>query len=80
VTQSEFAKRAYTKEDIESLIKSRWNETFVNMKDIDEAKKEFEALLPKKDGYGWDIGDPFILPTELEKAIKRWFGGRQPKK
>ena len=39
--KGKFEKRICTKEDIESLIMSRWNETFVNMKDIYEARKEF---------------------------------------
>lgn len=41
MTEGEFQKRAYTKQDIESLIKSRWNETFVDMEDIDEALEAF---------------------------------------
>lgn len=66
-----FEKRAYTKQEIESLIQSRWKETFVNMKDVDEARKEFP----------WQ--PPLVIkncPPDVAKAIQwflKWFGGEE---
>jgi len=68
--KGKFEKRAYTKKDVESLIMSRWTETFVNMKDIDEARKDFLSCRGLEDHYSYD-NDKW---NEVKEKITKWFG------
>jgi hypothetical protein len=82
--KGEFEKRAYTKEEIESLIRSRWNETFVNMKDVNEARKTFPLQNFKyEEPREWNLQQYKAAYEKIAHQILNiiewnlhWFGGK----
>ena len=92
MTEGKLQKEALSKNDIESLIMSRWKEKFVPLEIVEEAKKEFpfaswfkEDLEELKMTIKWSIKERghSVLDDEVSEefiktldAIEKWFGAK----
>ena len=74
--KGEFEKRAYTKDDIESLIQSRWKDIFVDMTDVNMAREEFLNIRLNNKIYRDHLhrGNASRVELDIHTWFEKWFG------